>query len=283
MNPGRQGGEKDPLASVTRAGRGSALLKELKELLRSTAERRRKKVIVIEGPSLAAEILAGPYRVVQALASPRLAREREGGKVLEALGRLGERVRRVEDTVLASLADVEAARGILLIVERPHWDLETLLARAESPLVLVAQGIQDPGNLGALARVADAAWGTALLCIGGADPWAPRSVRAGAGSIPRFPVLEAARAAPALQSIRKAGLRLIGASPHDGRSYIEADLGGPAALVVGTEGAGLPTSVIDAMDFMVSVPLRPGVESLNVVSAAAVILFHRSLRHPPAR
>ncbi len=276
MSPADAGRAGRPLDGIPRAGRTSSIVKEVKALVRSAADRRRRRVIVVEGPALAAEILSGPHEVQRALVSPRLARERSGARVIESLRALGDRARSVEDGVLASLADVEAARGILLVVERPRWDLAAILALSPSPLVLVAHGIQDPGNLGALARVAEAAWGTALVCLGGADPWSPRSVRAAAGSIPRLPVIEASRAAPVIDALRGAGLRLAGAAAHDAPSYIDADLGGPMALFVGSEGTGLPPDVSEALDLLVTIPVREGVESLNVAAAAAVLLFHRA-------
>ena len=113
-----------------------------------------------------------------------------------------------------------------------------------------------------------------MVSIGGADPWGPKAVRASAGSIPRLPMVEAAHAPAVLSRLSEAGLRLIGAAPHDAPSYREVSMAGPLALVMGSEGAGLPHKIASAMDQLVRIPLKDTVESLNVVSAAAILLFN---------
>jgi TrmH family RNA methyltransferase len=236
--------------------------------------------VVVEGVSVAREILRGPFQVLHALASPRLAAHPEAPDLLDALERLGNRARGVDDRTFSSISDVESSQGILLIINRPRWDLEVVLASTPAQLVLVAHGVQDPGNVGALARIAEGAWATALICIGGADPWSPKAVRASAGSIPRLPVVESKHAPAILRRLAAAGLRLVGTTPHDAPSYRDAELDGPMAFIVGSEGDGLPRRIEQLLDLMVSIPMKEGVESLNVASAAAVILFHRRPPEP---
>lgn len=263
------------LAGYSRAGRQSAIVKEIRKLTHSAAERRRRKIAVVEGLAPAAEILHGHFQVLHALASPRLASTPQGEALAGEMQRLGDRARRVDDKIMATLSGVEASQGILLVINRPRWDLKAVLDPEPCPVVLVAHGIQDPGNLGALARVTEASWCTAMVCIGGADPWSLKAVRASAGSIPRLPVVEAGGAPRVLEDLKRAGLRLMGTTPHDAPSYRDTDLSGPLALVVGSEGKGLPSRVTGKLDTMISIPLKEGVESLNVAASAAVLLFHR--------
>ena len=266
--------DSDPLQHVTRAGRHAVVVREVRKLMRSADERRKRKVLVVEGISAAREVLSGHFQTLHALASPRLAATPQGRELAECLRGLGPRARLLEDTVLGSLSDVESSQGILLVLNRPRWDLTAVLHLARRPMILVALGIQDPGNLGALARVAEASGATALVSIGGADPWGPKAVRSSAGSIPRLPVVEAAHAPAVLSRLSKAGLRLFGAAPHDAPSYREVSMAGPLALVMGSEGAGLPPQIASAMDQLVRIPLKHTVESLNVATAAAVLLFN---------
>ncbi|HXI03958.1 MAG TPA: RNA methyltransferase, partial [Candidatus Saccharimonadales bacterium] len=219
-----------------------------------------------------AEALRDPSRIRLALAAPGLLASGEAAALVDALARCPGKVFRVDDALMGSLSSVESTQGLLIVAERPSWSLEEILESCAEPLIVVAHGIQDPGNLGALARVAEAAGAAALVCIGGADPFSPRSVRASAGSIPRFPVIEGA--GEILGALKRAGVRLAGAVAHGGQSYREQELRGPLALVLGSEGGGLPPSLLGEMEWLIRVPLREGVESLNVTAAAAVILFH---------
>jgi TrmH family RNA methyltransferase len=263
-------------SDLPRVGRASALVRDLRRLLRTASERRRRGLAVLEGPHLARESLNASWAIRQVLVSPCLARGSDGRRLVDEMIELHHPVHRTDDQILSSLSHLESHQGILVILDRPRWIMSDLLKGPRPPLILVAAGIQDPGNLGALARVADAAWASGLISIGGADPWSSRSIRASAGSLLRLPVLDSTRHQPIIRSLRNSGLRLVGAVPRDGESYREADLGGGLALFMGSEGAGLPGAVLKEMDLRVTISLRRGVESLNVAAAAAVLLFQRA-------
>jgi TrmH family RNA methyltransferase len=214
-----------------------------------------------------------------ALVGPRLLRGEEGRSLLPVLLDTGVKVLRAEDSVLRWAGDVDEHQGILMVLERPRHRETDLLSAHLPSLVLVACGVQDPGNLGALARIAEAAWATGMVCAGGgADPFSPRSLRAGAGSLLRIPVVETPDALGAVAMLRRLGLRLVGAMPTARRSYREAGIRAPAALFVGSEGRGLAEETASALDEVVSIPMREGVESLNVAAAAAVLLFEAAAR-----
>lgn len=273
------GGHLEKLPDLVRAGRASALVRDLRVLSRDPAERRARGVMLAEGIHIAREALRSPGSIRLALLSPRILRTDEGREIREGLKGGGIAVRSVEDELLASLGSVESHQGVLLLLDRPRWGEADLLGRDGPARVLAACGIQDPGNIGALARVAEAAFCTGLVSAGaGADPFSPRSLRAASGSLLRLPVFEHRTPMDAVRALRKLGLRLVGTSPRAGTGYREADLGGALALFVGGEGAGLPPEIADLLDEEVRIPVRDGVESLNVAAAAAVILFEAAAR-----
>ena len=273
-----QSDQSDPLNLLPPAGRASRTIREVRGLVSDPSERRRRSVLIAEGIHLAEEALRTPGRVRLALASPRLLRTAEGRAVAARLGAGAVESRRLDDDLLARLCQAGSHQGILLVVDHPHHAAADLTRSPDPPLVLVACGVQDPGNLGALARVAEAAWASGLACAGGADPWSARSVRASAGSLLRLPVAEFADPPEAASQLHSLGLRRLGATPRAAQGYREAELQGPMALFVGGEGAGLDPATEAAMDDRVRIPMKEGVESLNVAAAAAVLLFEAAGR-----
>ncbi|MBI3450960.1 MAG: RNA methyltransferase [Acidobacteria bacterium] len=266
------------LAGIPTVGRSSPLVRDVRALAGDAALRRSRRLAVAEGIHLAQEALRRPAAIRHALVSPRLLRSEEGQRLPRALAVAGVDTRAIDDPLLASLSRVESHQGVLLLVERPEWAEEHLIGPAPPPRVLVACAVQDPGNLGALARVTEAASGTGFVCAGGADPFSPRALRASAGSLLRLPVVESASPSDAVASCRRLGLRLVGTSPRARTGYRDAELGGALALFVGSEGPGLDAELSRRLDLEVSIPMKPGVESLNVATAAAVILFEAVAR-----
>jgi TrmH family RNA methyltransferase len=239
--------------------------------LRALREKSRGELMLLEGPKLVAEALGSGVELVEAAASPRLA---YGGRpgVVDALRGAGVPVRLVDDGILASLSEVETSQGILALARRPAFDEERIFAG--TPLVLVAVGIQDPGNLGALLRSAEAAGATgAYLTDGAADPFSWKALRGSMGSAFRLPHRRRMTTADALSRLQARGVGVIAADPGAELPYYQADLRRPVALLLGPEGSGLSPAVMAHAALSVAIPMSPGVESLNVGVAAGVLLF----------
>jgi 23S rRNA (guanosine2251-2'-O)-methyltransferase len=157
----------------------------------------------------------------------------------------------------------------------PAGDLDALLAGlGPRTLLLVLDGVQDPHNLGACLRSADAAGADAVIvpqrrAVG----LTPAVHKAACGATQRVPLVTVANLAQALRRLARAGVTLFGAGAGTGIAYTEADLVGPLAMVLGGEGRGLRTLPAELCDQLIHVPMRAGVESLNVSVAAALCLF----------
>jgi len=198
-------------------------------------------------------------------------------RALVAKGRAPEEVRALEasgievvettEKVFSSLSTLESPEGILAVARRPKRPAENLPAEG---IVLVSAGIQDPGNVGALARVAEAAGARALvLSKGSADPFSPKALRGSMGSLLRIPVFEI----DDLSILRTRGFRLAALVPRGGVDFREADWTPPVAILLGREGSGLGDAALAGADFRVTIPMRGAVESLNVATAAALVLY----------
>jgi TrmH family RNA methyltransferase len=186
------------------------------------------------------------------------------------------------DRLFASVAGTETPQGVAALLEAPSWTFDDLL-RGGVPLIVVLVGVQDPGNVGTALRSAEAFGATgAIATRGTAHPWSPNAVRASAGSALRLPLLNGMAAPVVLAQLRVAGLKVFAAHSGQltGRSSNtevlfpeKADLRGPAAILVGNEGAGLPPEVERAADALLRIPMAGAVESLNAGVAASLLLY----------
>jgi TrmH family RNA methyltransferase len=173
--------------------------------------------------------------------------------------------------VLERVADTVTPQPVLAVVRTPVAAIDDL---AGATFVVVCVDVRDPGNAGAVIRVADAAGAHGLVCCDGTvDPFNPKTVRASAGSVLHLPMVAGGDPAVVLDRLGQMGLRRLAASSRGGEAYTAVDLRAPLALVFGNEASGLPEATSDHVDGRVSVPMAGGAESLNVATAAAVLCF----------
>lgn len=227
-------------------------------------------LFVAEGIRVVEELLGSAVAARLAVVSPAL-EETERGRVLGDRLRGALEVRAVGRAELSALADTEASQGVLVVAESPERDLESVVPGPRS-VVLVLDGVQDPGNLGTLARSA-AAFGCDALVIapGTVDPWNPKAVRAAAGALFRLPVARASESVLAAWAERH-GYRSV-AADAGGTPVSAQAMGDRVVLVLGNEGAGLSAGMRALCEGRVAVPMRGGTESLNVAVAAGILLY----------
>jgi len=167
----------------------------------------------------------------------------------------------------------EAPQGVAALVYAKRTSLADVLEDGQPPLLVVAAGLQDPGNLGTILRSAEAfGAGGVLLGEGTVSVYNPKTVRATAGSIFRMPALPV-KLSEAIPLLRESGVRLFATSSHKGTSLEQAQFTGPAAFFIGNEGAGLPREFGQQMDEFLAIPHAQTVESLNAGIAASIILY----------
>jgi TrmH family RNA methyltransferase len=248
--------------------RQNALAKRLAALRRPGAGE--AELMLVEGPRLIAEALASGVTLEAAAvgegaleaARPLIERLEDAGVALHVLA----------DPLLASLSELETSQGLLAIGQRPRFDASAIFRG--TPLVLVAVGIQNPGNLGGLLRTAEAAGATgAWLTDGCADPCAWKSLRGAMGSAFRLPIERHVAERDVVTRLRARGLQVLAATAAAETRYDAVDWRLPTALLVGSEGSGLPAPLERAADARIGIPIAPPVESLNVGVAAGILLF----------
>ena len=232
----------------------------------------RDGLVLLDGAHLLDEALASGTQVeVAAFAEPMTA-----ATLADLASRArgaGIRVVSVSPSVLDAMSPVRQPSGVVTIATVHSSSLEAALER-KSPLVLVLIGVQDPGNVGTLARTAEASGATAMVTMSGtASPFGWKALRASMGSALRLPIALDVPAATLLDQLRARGIRLIGAAARGGMPLHQGSLAGPSAILLGGEGAGLPPLLLAACDATITIPMKPPVESLNVAVAGALVLF----------
>ena len=234
--------------------------------------RRPGDTMLLDGSHLLAEALASGV-LVEVAAFQREALERpEISRLSRSRGIV--HVVTASDSVVSAISPTRTPAGVVAIAQRPGNDPSAAIA-GERPMVIVAVDVQDPGNMGALVRSAEAGGATAVIATSGsADPFGWKALRGAMGSAFRLPIARVADATEAIALVRRvAGLRIAATVATEGVVMSEADLTGKLALVVGSEGAGLPDEVVAVADLRVTIPMAPRVESLNVAVATALLVY----------
>jgi TrmH family RNA methyltransferase len=192
----------------------------------------------------------------------------------------GIRIFELGPGVVERVADTVTPQPLLAVVRTPQATLGDL---AHATFVVVCVDVRDPGNAGAVIRIADAAGADGVVCCAGTvDAFNPKTVRSSAGSVLHLPVVAGDDPAEVLDALAAQGMTSLAAVAHGGAPYTEVDLVAPLALVFGNEASGLPAALGDRIGHGVTIPMGGGAESLNVSMAAAVLCFEvrRARSHP---
>ncbi|MCL5117081.1 MAG: RNA methyltransferase [Firmicutes bacterium] len=258
------------------------MVRRIKRLITSRSARTKSQETVIEGSRLVDEALAAGLRPRVVVYSPKWVEKAEGRAFLTRLQALSVHLFYVTDRLFQELSQVETPQGILAVIPLPAFpNAEWLLDKAPAPLLFpIALGIQDPGNLGTLMRAALAAGAHAFgVTAGTVEVFNPKCVRASAGAVFRLPVVHLDEGW--IETLSAAQVVIRTTAVDQGVPYFEADWAQPTALVLGNEGNGLSGDWMSHTE-IVTIPMSPASESLNVSMAGSILLFHAAYRRQAA-
>ena len=257
-------------------GRHNALVKQLRQTF-ARAERSEEGDCAIEGVRIVEEAIRSGLRFHAVFF-----RESAQNLAERLLPQIGAHVETLllPDKLFDSVVPSETPQGVAALVRLKEFSLRDLLERVQVGPIVVVIGLQDPGNLGTILRSAEA-FGSAGTVIGDGtvSPFNSKAVRASAGSIFRHPVVMAKSEGGVeamLAKLRAQNVRLLATSSHKGSSLDQAVLTGPVAILIGSEGSGLPRNLLAQVDEMVAIPHSPQVESLNAGVAGSIVLYEAS-------
>lgn len=249
----------------------NALIRQVVQLKHKNRERERSGLFVLEGQRELSMALKGGYAVDTVLVYPEFFKTEE---VIKLLGKLAGKTEIIEISkeVYQKLAYREKTEGVLALARTKNHTLGELNL-PENPLILVAEAVEKPGNLGALFRTADAANLDAVIIanpIG--DLYNPNTVRSSVGCLFTVPIASGSTA-EVIEFLKQRGIRIYSATLTEAIPYTRADYTGGCAIAVGTEATGLTREWTEAADERVVIPMEGQIDSMNVSVSAAILIF----------
>ena len=257
-------------------------IKQLLTLQQKSSERRRSGLFVVEGRRELEHCIEAGYEIVEQYVlegeavgptpNPSPKEGRWEGVVTYA----------VSSHVYERIAYRGSTEGIIAIVKAKDHSLENLLPShlpskegqgADSPLYIILESVEKPGNLGAVLRSADAGGATAVIvCDPLTDLYNPNLIRASIGACFTVPTV-ACTSEECIQFLKRNGVKILTAQLQDSKLYYDTDMTGPTAIVMGTEATGLTDIWREAADAHIRIPMLGRLDSLNVSVSAAILLF----------
>lgn len=238
---------------------------------RAAARGEAEGILLLDGIHLVGEAVDAGMRLSHVMVSSEALERHEITRLLDLLPHQTE-VACAPAPVMDAVSPVRSSSVIVALAARPVDVVDPF--ELPSALVVVLCDVQDPGNVGAIVRVAEGAGASGVIVAGqSADPYGWKALRGSMGSALRLPIHRVAEVRDAVASARHHGAQVVATVPHGGVSLFHAQLAGPTALLIGGEGPGLSPDIIERADVRVTIPMTAPVESLNAAVAAAVLLY----------
>jgi RNA methyltransferase, TrmH family len=244
--------------------------------------------ILLEGLRLIEDGLAAGAHFETVAFTSAIEESERGLRLMDELQKVPCRGAHMTPQVMQAIADTQSPQGIAAIVSRPFYELGELFA-AKPTLLIIADGLQDPGNLGTIVRTAEGAGASGLITTRETvDPFNQKALRASMGSALRLPIVTDASYTDVAQLCREQGIALIGTRQSPARksvqiedatlaekthAYTDANLTAPLAFILGREASGITEETAAEADQFIYIPMSAQIESLNVSAAAAVLLY----------
>jgi TrmH family RNA methyltransferase len=260
-------------------GRDNSLLRRA----RAVREGKLNSLIFIEGLRLCEEALKSELRIEAVIYSDHILRRDGAAKLIERLTAAADTSATVSEKLLESVSCTKTPQGVVVLAVRPTNDEETFAAKqTKSPLLVVLHEINNPVNVGAIVRTAEAAGATGIIATAKtADPFSPKALRGAMGSAFRMPIWSGPSFAAAVAWCRSRKILTIAADLFGSAVHRDVNWRKSSAIIVGRESTGLSPDEVAATDASVRIPMQGAAESLNVAVATGIILFEAARQRAP--
>lgn len=242
-------------------------IKEIKKLIKSSKQRREMGLYIVEGIRMFREIPEDMLDTVYVSESAVKKYNENGEYHFEE----DEKTIITSDNVFSSMSDTGTPQGIMATVKIKEYSLDSLLDT--NPFIIVVERLQDPGNMGTIIRMAEAAGATGVLISSDSvDIYNPKTIRSTMGSIFRLPIVVSDNLAEDLKRLSNEGVIIYGAH-LDGGEFYDKDFTKPSAFLIGNEGNGLSDEISKLATDLIRIPMKGKVESLNAAISATVLSY----------
>ena len=250
---------------------------------RAVRDGRVDELIFVEGLRLCLEALRSRLEIEAVIASEELIPKERAAEAFAELSKAAQRVGTVSEKLLESISYTKTPQGIVVLARRPESSEQRLtLSLKTKPLLVVLHQINNPVNVGAILRTAEAAGATGIITTKNtSDPFSPKSLRGAMGSAFRLPIWRNTDFAEVLAWCRDRSISLVGTAAGATMKHTDWDWTRASALVLGPESTGLGEEEMKATDQTVSIPMQGEVESLNVSVAAGILLYEAARQRSP--
>jgi len=241
---------------------------------RAVRDGKTKDLIFVEGLRLCEEAFRSKLAIEAIIYSDHLAEKERAADAIEQLAGVAERAATVSEKLLESISYTKTPQGIVALAKRPESDETVLSTLPDHPLLVVMHQINNPVNVGAIIRTAEAAGAAgAIATLNTSDPFSPKALRGAMGSGFRLPMWVGPSYASVINWCQKRKIETVCADVDSEVSFTGIDWKEALALIVGPESTGLSPVEIESADNCVRIPMKGAVESLNVSVATGILLF----------
>lgn len=263
-------------------------------LREKSRERAKENVFIVEGIKMFEEAPVEKIRELYYSEEKLFGKEAQASKEksagvqekIQACRQTGALVETVTEEVLLKMSDTKTPQGILCVMEQFSYEGTELVKKAlekkqkgYSPLFLLLEDIQDPGNLGTMIRTAEGAGADGIIMTENTvDIYHPKTIRATMGSLYRVPFVRTRELSEMTSLLQKNGIRVYAAHLKGQKFYHEIDYRGGSAFLIGNEGNGLKKETADLADCYLKIPMDGKLESLNASIAAALLMYQSRLQ-----
>lgn len=244
-------------------------VKRIVQLVKKSSQRKKEGVFIVEGIKM---FLEAPKEWVEEVYVSESLLQNMDEKLAEKLKSCGYEA--VSEEVFAKMSDTQTPQGILCVLKQAHYSLENMMQSGKTPLFLVLENLQDPGNLGTIMRTGEGAGiSGVIMSRETVDIYNPKTIRATMGSIYRVPFLYTEDLNGTLKQMQEHGVHMYAAHLKGTKNYDEYDYSQPTAFLIGNEGNGLTDETAALADTYIRIPMEGQLESLNAAVAAAVLMY----------
>jgi len=231
--------------------------------------------IFVEGLRLCEEALSSGLNIEAVIYSEEIVGKKRAALLINTFENAGAKLASVSEKLLESISYTKTPQGIVVLASRPASDEVSFAAnQPATPLLVVMHGINNPVNVGAIVRVAEAAGATGVIATKTtADIFSPKALRGAMGSSFRLPIRIEPNYEDVIEWCRNAKIKIFAADVNALMTHVDADWKVPCGIILGPESTGLTPAEIQGADQAIRIPMQSNVQSLNVSVAAGVILY----------